>query len=95
MLAIAVVASCAARSGARHVVLIALDGWGAYSVPKAENIPNIRDIMKKRMLYVAFAERAAFVIGHKLGLDVHGSRYGAARLYGMELAHARDTFVPG
>lgn len=47
MLAIAAVASCAARSGARHVVLIALDGWGAYSVPKAENIPNIRNIMEK------------------------------------------------
>ena len=30
----------AAKRQAKHVVLIALDGWGAYSVPKAD-IPNI------------------------------------------------------
>lgn len=29
---------------AEHVVMIAFDGWGAYSVPKAD-IPNIRRMM--------------------------------------------------
>lgn len=32
------------RSKAKHVVLIGLDGWGAYSVPKAD-IPNIKQLM--------------------------------------------------
>lgn len=31
---------------AKHVLLIGLDGWGAYSVPKAHDIPNIRSLMK-------------------------------------------------
>lgn len=30
---------------AKHVVLIGIDGWGAYSVPKAHDIPNIRSLM--------------------------------------------------
>lgn len=34
----------AGKPKAKHVVLIALDGWGAYSVPKAD-IPNIRSLM--------------------------------------------------
>lgn len=37
----------AARWKAKHVVLIAIDGWGAYSVPKAEKIPNIRSFMEQ------------------------------------------------
>lgn len=36
----------ASRQKAKHVVMIALDGWGAYSVPKAKNIPNIRQLME-------------------------------------------------
>lgn len=35
---------CAAKLKAKHVILIALDGWGAYSVPKAD-IPNIKNMM--------------------------------------------------
>ncbi|ETD16477.1 MULTISPECIES: alkaline phosphatase [Prevotellaceae] len=31
---------------AKHVILIGIDGWGAYSVPKAHNIPNIRSLMQ-------------------------------------------------
>lgn len=30
---------------AKHVLLIGIDGWGAYSVPKAHDIPNIRGLM--------------------------------------------------
>lgn len=35
---------CQAKGKAKHVVLIGLDGWGAYSVPKAE-IPTIKQMM--------------------------------------------------
>lgn len=36
----------AGRAKAKHVVLIGVDGWGAYSVSKAD-IPNIRALMDK------------------------------------------------
>lgn len=35
---------CQAKGKAKHVVLIGLDGWGAYSVPKAD-IPTIKQMM--------------------------------------------------
>ncbi|MGI6233600.1 MAG: alkaline phosphatase [Prevotella sp.] len=38
-------APVSAKWKAQHVVLIGLDGWGAYSVPKATGIPNIRSLM--------------------------------------------------
>lgn len=38
-------ATQAAKWRAKHAILIALDGWGAYSVPKAK-IPNIRSVME-------------------------------------------------
>lgn len=31
---------------AKHVVMISIDGWGGYSVPKAHDIPNILSLMK-------------------------------------------------
>ena len=31
---------------AKHVVMIGIDGWAGYSVPKAKNIPVIRNLMK-------------------------------------------------
>lgn len=37
-------ASFAAKGKAKHVVLIGLDGWGAYSVDKAE-MPNVKKLM--------------------------------------------------
>lgn len=36
--------SFATKWKAQHVVLIGLDGWGAYSVEKAD-IPNIKNVM--------------------------------------------------
>lgn len=36
----------AKRWRARHVVVIGLDGWGAYSIPRAHDIPNIRWLME-------------------------------------------------
>ena len=35
---------CNAKGKAKHVVFIGLDGWGAYSVPKAD-IPHIKQLM--------------------------------------------------
>ena len=32
---------------AGHVIMIAFDGWGSYSVPKTQNIPHIKDLMEK------------------------------------------------
>ena len=37
-------ASMAAKWKAKHVVLIGLDGWGAYSVDKAD-MPNVKKLM--------------------------------------------------
>ena len=45
ILAVLLVATpCNAKGKAKHVVLIGLDGWGAYSVPKAD-IPTIKQLM--------------------------------------------------
>lgn len=46
---ISVSAAFAGTPKAKHVVLIAVDGWGAYSVRKADpkTIPNIRGLMGK------------------------------------------------
>ena len=40
--------SCNAKGKdkAKHVVLIGLDGWGAYSLPKAD-MPNVKKLMVK------------------------------------------------
>ena len=45
ILAVLLVATpCNAKGKAKHVVLIGLDGWGAYSVPKAD-IPTIKQLI--------------------------------------------------
>lgn len=50
LLAVAVVltsvlsAEAAKRSKAEHVIIVGLDGWGAYSVPKAD-MPNVKALM--------------------------------------------------
>ena len=36
---------CAARWKAKHVVMIGLDGWGAYSVAEAD-MPNVKKLME-------------------------------------------------
>lgn len=43
-LALLLAAPCSGKQKAKHVVLIGLDGWGAYSVPKAD-IPTIKQLM--------------------------------------------------
>lgn len=44
MTALLITTPCNAKGKAKHVVLIGLDGWGAYSVPKAD-IPTIKQLM--------------------------------------------------
>jgi hypothetical protein len=39
-------ASAAGKARAGHVIVIGLDGWGAYSVPKSHDIPNIQSAMQ-------------------------------------------------
>ena len=43
-LASAFSAEAAKRSKAEHVIIVGLDGWGAYSVPKAD-MPNVKALM--------------------------------------------------
>ena len=38
-------ASYAAKPKAKHVVYIGLDGWGSYSMPKA-NMPTVKSLME-------------------------------------------------
>lgn len=45
LIMIAGLQSAQAKWRAKHVVFIGADGWGAYSVPKAKNIPNIKSLM--------------------------------------------------
>ncbi len=45
ILAFACQQSQAKKWRAKHVIVIGIDGWGGYSVPKAKNIPNIRMLM--------------------------------------------------
>ena len=47
VLAIVCQQSQAKKWRAKHVVVIGIDGWGGYSVPKAKNIPNIRMLMEQ------------------------------------------------
>lgn len=71
----------AAKWKAKHVVLIALDGWGAYSLPKANpnDIPNIRSLMdngcytlKKRSVLPSSSaiNWASMFMG--VGTEIHG-----------------------
>ena len=46
LLAFSATVANAAKPKAKHVVLIGIDGWGAYSVPKAD-IPNIKGLMNE------------------------------------------------
>lgn len=63
---------------AGHVVMIAFDGWGAYSVPKAE-IPNIRQLMnegcytlKKRSVLPSSSAINWASMFNGAGTEIHG-----------------------
>jgi predicted AlkP superfamily pyrophosphatase or phosphodiesterase len=53
---------------AKHVVLIGIDGLGAYSFKKAD-MPNIKKLMERGITIVKCT---------KLGIHGHGSRTGAS-----------------
>lgn len=64
---------------AQHVVMIALDGWGAYSVPKAADIPNIRALMdegcytlKKRSVLPSSSAINWASMFNGAGTEIHG-----------------------
>ena len=73
--------SFAAKWKAEHVILIGLDGWGAYSVEKAD-IPNTKSLMENGSYTLKKRSNPLFKC-YKLGFHVHGSRSGTARLYRM------------
>ena len=66
-------ASMAAKWKAKHVVLIGLDGWGAYSVNKAE-MPNVKKLMEEGILYVEKTLCTSVFQCRKLGFHVYGGR---------------------
>ena len=74
--------SCNAKGKdkAKHVVFIGLDGWGAYSLPKAD-MPNVKKLMERRFLYIKETFGTSFFQRHQLGIHVYGSRTGTSRIY--------------
>lgn len=70
----------AAKPKAKHVVWIGLDGWGAYSVEKAE-MPCHQTIYERGLLYVEETFRTTFIQCCKLGIHVHGGRAGDSRIH--------------
>ena len=63
--------SFAAKWKAKHVVLIGLDGWGAYSVEKAE-MPTVKKLMAEGSYTLKKKKRAAFFQRCELGFYVYG-----------------------
>ena len=63
---------CSAKSKAKHVVLIGLDGWGAYSVPKAD-IPY-QTVNGRGFLYFGKTFCITLFQCCKLGIYVYGCR---------------------
>lgn len=58
---------------AQHVVMIGIDGWGAYSVPKA-SIPHIKEVMQKGCYTLKKTFRITIFFCGKLGFHVQWSR---------------------
>lgn len=74
--------SCHAKGKdkAKHVVFIGLDGWGAYSLPKAD-MPNVKKLMEDG----AYTEKAFCppLPAPSMGIHVYGSRTGTSRIHRM------------
>ena len=70
----------AAKQKAKHVILIGMDGWGAYSVPKAD-IPAIKSLMtngcytlhSRSVLPSSSGNRVTWI--HHLGLENSGDPF--------------------
>ncbi len=76
--------SCNAKGKdkAKHVVLIGLDGWGAYSLPKAD-MPNVKKLMEDGSLHAQKTLGTSFVQCYQLGIHVYGSRSRTSRIHRM------------
>lgn len=57
---------------AEHVFVIGLDGWGAYSVAKAD-MPNVKALMDAGC-YTLKTQCTSFIQCCKLGFHVYGGR---------------------
>ena len=58
--------SCNAKGKdkAKHVVLIGLDGWGAYSLPKAD-MPNVKKLLEDIHVYGSRSRTSRI---HRMGI---------------------------
>ena len=92
---------CNAKGKAKHVVFIGLDGWGAYSVPKAE-IPHIKQLMangsytlEKRTVMSPMNVHANWfpVNGEVVYATHHPGRFMAAYLPKSSTENERSTVV--
>ena len=64
---------CNAKGKAKHVVFIGLDGWGSYSVPKAD-IPPHQATDGRRFLYIRKTDCTSLLQRRQLGKHVYGGR---------------------
>lgn len=58
---------------AEHVFVIGLDGWGAYSVEKAD-MPNVKALMDAGCYTLKKTQCTSFIQCCKLGFHVYGGR---------------------
>lgn len=58
---------------AEHVFVIGLDGWGAYSVAKAD-MPNVKALMDAGCYTLKKTQCTSFIQCCKLGFHVYGGR---------------------
>ena len=58
---------------AEHVFVIGLDGWGAYSVEKAD-MPNVKALMDAGCYTFEKTQCTSFIQCCKLGFHVYGGR---------------------
>lgn len=76
--------SCNAKGKdkAKHVVLIGLDGWGAYSLPKAD-MPNVKKLMEDGAYTLKKRSALPSSSAYQLGIHVYGSRSRTSRIHRM------------
>ena len=84
-------ASMAAKWKAKHVVLIGLDGWGAYSVNKAE-MPNVKKLMEEG----SYTLKKRSVLPSSSAVNwasmYMGAVTGTSWLHGMGIANSGTAF---
>ena len=81
----------AAKQKAKHVILIGMDGWGAYSVPKAD-IPAIKSLMTNGC-YTFIAGAYSFFECYQLGFHVYGSGNRVTWIHHLGLENSGDPFT--